>query len=128
MSAFLPDVAPGEVSFFVEFGALAQAVVKASPGRVFSVCVLNYSGPVKYLQLHNLTGVIPVNAVARNTFTVGAGLTVIVGPEFFTPPLAANPLGGGLPFSVGIAWGWSTSLAQYVAAPLLSGLTQIVYA
>jgi hypothetical protein len=128
MSAFVSALVPGESSYFVEFGAVAQAVVKAAPGRVFSVSALNYAGAAKFLQLHDLAGVIPVNAVARVTWTVAPGLTVIVGSEFFGPPLAASPLLGGMPFATGIAWGWSTSLAQYVAAPLLSGLTQIVYA
>jgi hypothetical protein len=128
MSAVLPLLAPGDVSYFVEFGALSQSVLKASAGRVFSVSALNYAGGVKYLQLHDTAVAIVPLAVARVTFTVAVGATLIVGPEFFTAPLAGFPLAGGLPFAAGIAWGWSTSLAQYAAAPLLSGLTQIVYA
>jgi hypothetical protein len=119
-------VAPGDPSYFIEFGAANQAAVKGSPGRVFSASVFNYGGPQKYFGLFDIVGAIGA-AVPRVTFAVPAGATVVLGSDFFGPPLAANPLLGGLPFLVGIRWGWSTTLGGFTGAPLLTGLTQIVF-
>ena len=123
-----PVVPPGDQSYFADLGTLNQAVVKAAAGRVFSVLVENVTGPTKWLQLHNLAGVVPPAAVPRFTVKVPANAVVIVGSDFFGIPLATPAaLLGGLPFSVGIAWAWSTTGPTFTAAVAAQQSTSILF-
>jgi hypothetical protein len=123
----VPPLVVGAVSRFQNLGALADAAVKATPGSVFSASVENVSGPAKFFQLHNKIGALVPADVPFITIAIPANSTVIIGNDFFGPPFAASPLVGGLFFSTGIRWGWSTSRALYTAAGAATQATQILF-
>ena len=122
-----PPLVVGEVSRFQNLITLAQAAVKAAPGRVFSATAQNVTGALKYFQLHDKIGALVPADIPEITIAVPAGATVILGNDFFGQPIASSPLLGGLFFPTGIRWGWSTSLGTYVAAPATSQATQILF-
>jgi len=123
----VPPLVVENESRFQNLGTLAQAAVKAAPGRVFSATAENVTGAAKFFQLHNKVGALIPGDVPFITIGVPAGATVILGNDFFGPPIASSPLLGGLFFSAGIRWGWSTTRATYTAALAASQATQILF-
>jgi len=123
----VPPLVVGEVSRFQDLGTLAGAALTAAPGRVFSASAENISGPAKFFQLHNKIAAPVLGDVPFFTLQVPSSGTVIIGSDFFGVPFASSPLLGGLFFSLGIAWGWSTTRATYTAAPVATQATHILF-
>jgi len=120
-------VVPGDVSYFLNLGALVQSTLRVVPARVFSMLCENTTGPAKYFQLHNVAAPIVLGAVPTVTIRVPASSVVVVGADFFGAALPAAPLLGGLPFSVGLVWAWSTTGATFTAAPVATQFTSITF-
>ncbi len=131
MSTFVFDpatpVSIGDQRRFQDLSTLAQAVVQVGVSRCFAATIDNLTGPAKFFQLHNTAAAIVPGAVPILTIRVPANSLVILGNDFFGPPMPALPLVGGLFFSVGLAWGWSTTENTFTAAPAASQVTQILY-
>jgi hypothetical protein len=123
----VPPAVVGNVSRFQNLATLAGAIVKATPGRVFSATAENVSGPAKFFQLHNKILAPVLGDVPFFTIQVPSSSTAIIGSDFFGVPFAFSPLLGGLFFSVGVSWGWSTTRATYTAAPVATQTTHILF-
>lgn len=105
-SGNLPDTS----SYFTQVASRSsKGVVKAAPGRVFSITVANLSSSVRYFQLFDQTSrpgststpkisiPIPASTVASNSY-------VTLGSEFFAPAMR---------FSTGIGFAVSSVFGSY---------------
>jgi hypothetical protein len=119
----------GDLALFANRGTLADAAVKAAPGRVFAVEANSTAGATRFLQLHDILGPIPALAVPRLSLRVPGMSTALYGNDFFGNLLPAPAVGlaGGIPFATGIRWGWSTTENVYTAAVAGTQTTQITY-
>jgi hypothetical protein len=93
---------------FTRFGTSATDTISGTPARIVSVYVWNKSTSVRYFQLFNRAS----NPVSGTT---AVDESFVLAPnEKFT--LDTSDLGlGGITFSSGIAWGFSTTESTYTA-------------
>ncbi len=99
----------------LRYGSLAAAtsgVIKSSSGTLLGIACTNQSGLIGYIQLFNRTTVPTNGTVPLRSYPVygGGGQTQIDGTMW-----GGWQSGTGLPFSVGIAWGFSTTALTYTA-------------
>lgn len=99
--------------------SFASAVVKDSPGRVYSVSVINTTGSDRYIQLHNLTAALSGNEVAQYKQSVPANGGVIIGQDMFGL--------SGMEFDNGIVVANSSTAATYTAGSAGDLLVDIMY-
>lgn len=91
---------------FSNFGANATLNVKATPGNVYLVVCTNANASTRYIQLHNTATTPGAGNVPLLSFPVpGSGGTTLI-------DLGAM---GGVNFSTGIAFGFSTTQGTYTA-------------
>lgn len=101
-------------SLFTQMGTDPDVSVKATPGNVFSVQCTNLNTAKRYLQLHNKASA-PVNPdVPLLVFPIAPGgaaavsdSMTLIGTDFFGTY--------GIFFSIGIAYGFSTTPFVYTA-------------
>lgn len=107
------------LNLFSNLGANATLNVKASKGKVFSLQCHNLNAATRYIQLHDTATTPSAAAVPKYTFAIPAGLTVIVGTDFFGQ--------GGVEFVNGVAFAFSTTEATYTAATATDQMTFVNY-
>lgn len=106
-------------SVYKNYAAAATANVKASPGNVYAVTCSNINGSTRYIQIHNTATTPSAAAVPALSFVVPANSQVRIGTEFFGP--------GGINFSTGIAFAFSTTEGTYTAGTATDQFTQVCY-
>lgn len=117
----------GQALLHTNLATLSQAVILASPARVFSMWSENTGGGMRWLQLHNVVGVIPALAVPLLAFKVDANVILNVGNGFFgAPVVSGSTVKGGVQFPIGLSWGWSSTLAVFTAA-VPTGVVFVTY-
>lgn len=92
------------------WGTAISALVKASPGNVYSFRVTNSSPYVRYFQLHNKVTVPTFSDVPSRVFLVPAGSVnqpsvVELDMQYFAPSWR---------LSTGVGWAWSTNPGSFV--------------
>lgn len=102
-----------------DFGSAAAKSVKASAGNLGSIHAFNGNATDVFFQLHNLAAAPAPGAVPFAVFVVANGTAISVGSDWFGAT--------GLHFSVGIAWGWSTTLGTYTAGTAADHGTLVLY-
>jgi len=107
-------------SLFSNFGANATLNVKASAGNVFAIECHNSNASTRFLQIHNTATTPAGAAVPLWEVAIPATSVVIIGTEFFGT--------GGLAFSTGIAFAFSTTKNSYTAGAAGDQTTFIRYA
>lgn len=115
----------GPASLFTDFGANAQAQVKASPGRVFSASCENLNlAANRFLQLHNVVVALAGGEVPLLTFLIPPLSQVYVEEGFFGADggLVATT---GTNFTVGIRFAFSTTRGTFTAGAAADQFTQI---
>lgn len=104
---------------FSQLGTDPDVSVKATPGTVFSVSCHNLNAATRFLQLHNKASA-PANPdVPLIVIPVPTLACVILDESFFTQ--------NGLFFSVGIAYGFSTTEATYTAGAAADQFAHVRY-
>jgi hypothetical protein len=94
-------------TIFKNLGANATLNVKASAGNVFSLSCYNSNVSSRFIQIHNTTTTPGGGATPIFSFLVPPSSQIIVGSDFFTM--------GGIYFSAGIAFAFSTTINTYTA-------------
>lgn len=87
---------------------VVSGAIKAGPGSVYSLIATNENAATRYFQLHNLAAAPTNPAVPVITVPVPTASSIVLGNDFFSKH--------GLQFSIGIAFGWSTTRDTYTAA------------
>jgi hypothetical protein len=87
--------------------SFTTAVVKASPGKVFSATIVNTSGSDRYIQFFDQTTVVTGGETAKYKCIIPAGGALIIGTDFFGQ--------NGKEFDSGIVIANSTTLPTYTA-------------
>lgn len=93
---------------FQNLGANATLNVKASAGNVYSMTCHNLNGSARYIQLHNTATTPGGGAVPARTYLVPGNGVIFLESQYFGP--------GGINFTTGIAFAFSTTEATYTAA------------
>ena len=106
-------------SLFSNFGANATLNVKAGAGNVFSVKCHNLNAAARYLQLHNTATTPAASAVPLYAILIPAGSEVTIGNDFFGH--------GGVNFTTGIAFAFSTTEGTYTAGVATDQFTYVMY-
>ena len=96
-------------SLFTNFGANVTLNVKASAGNVFSLYARNLNAAVRFVQLHNTATTPAGGAVPLLSFP----MAVLTGEKVLDHSFFSH---GGIFFSTGIAFGFSTTEGTYTAA------------
>lgn len=105
----MPD--PSASTLYTSLGATASAVIKSSPGTVYSIInALNTASSVRFLLLFNATS---VPSAGASPLIPGFPVPPNNGVLFFGQDIAG---GGGLSFSAGITVAISTTPFTYTAA------------
>lgn len=101
-------------TLFTQLGTDPDVSVKATPGNVFSVQCTNLNAAKRYLQLHNKASAPAGGDTPLLVFPLAPGgaaavsdSMTLIGTDFFGTY--------GVFFSVGIAYGFSTTMATYTA-------------
>lgn len=115
----------GPRSLDTNFGTLVQKTVKASAGRALSFSCRNLAGASRFLQLHDSAAVVPPVAIPLLTFLVPGMSTIIIGTDFFGE--SGDFVQGGVVFSTGITWAFSTTGPFFTAAAAADQFTQITF-
>lgn len=105
---------------FNNIGADATKNVSTRGVAVFSLKCHNANAAARYLQLHNTATVPADQAVPFDCHLVPATAEIIVGTDYFGV--------GGLAFSVGLAFAFSTTRDTYTAGSASDQLTTIRFA
>lgn len=101
--------------------AEVSGFVGGGPINAVAVCGHNANAAIRYLQLHNKASAVANAEVPVLTFMVPAsGGNTVFGNDFFTQD--------GLRFSLGLAYGWSTTRDTYTAASAADHSVTILYA
>jgi hypothetical protein len=124
----VPPLVVAEASLFTNLATAVSAVVKATPGRVFSAAINNTVGATRFFQLFNAIVLPAPAAVPFISIRIPANSEAIIGTDFFGARLEGTPLRGGLNFSTGIAWGWSTTDFAFTAGLANTQGTHITFA
>jgi uncharacterized protein YkvS len=104
-------------SIFSNRGANATLNVKATAGNLFSLSCYNDNNADRWLQLHNTATVPTAGNIPVQSFLVPSKSQTIMGTDYFTE--------NGINFSVGIAFGFSTTRDTYTAGTNTDQTTQI---
>lgn len=104
---------------FSNAGANATLNVKASAGNVYGIKCHNLNAAARYIQLHNTATVPGGGATALWWALVPANTEVVFGIDWFTP--------GGMNFSTGIAFAFSTTESTYTAGTATDQMTFVNY-
>lgn len=106
-------------SLYTNYGAAATANVKATPGRVVGLRLHNSAIAAAYFQLFNTATTPSAAAVPLETFLVGASSQLLVDNAYFQAE--------GMTFSVGIAFGYSSTEHTYTAGVAASQSITVIY-
>lgn len=90
---------------YTNYGAAAQANVKATAGTVVSFLVTSIAAATMYFQIHNLAGTVPTGGTPVISYPIPASN----GTTFTALVLDSNFLGNGEIYRTGIAVGISTA-------------------
>lgn len=96
------SLAPADTPYGL-FNGVGQ-VIKSSPGRLNSFCLINSSSVNLWLQFFNATALPASGAAAFRVYPAYAGAAIFLDQDHW---------GRGLSFSTGIVWSLSSSLTTY---------------
>lgn len=100
-------------------GASVTGRVKASPGRVLAVYLVNQNAARRFLQLFEKTTVPNAGDNPKFCFPIDAGETLSLGADLFGSQ--------GLTFTPGCSWGISTTMLTFTAATAADHAVYIRY-
>jgi hypothetical protein len=102
---------------FINLGANATLNVKASAGNVYSIYCHNLNASNRFIQLHNTATTPGGGAVPAKTYLVPGNGTIILDAQYLGP--------GGINFTTGIAFAFSTTEATYTAGAAGDQVTEV---
>lgn len=106
-------------TIFTNFGANATLNVKATAGNVYSIYCQNTNAAVRYIQIHNTATTPGGGAVPLLSFAIPATSSVFISHDML--------VAGGVYFSTGIAFAFSTTSGTYTAGTAGEQSTFITY-
>lgn len=103
----------------VDFGSNVTLNVKSTAGNVIAVMVRNLNAAERFFQLHNTATTPGGGAVPLVSIPVPGNGLIILGSDFFAK--------GGVFFSTGIAYGFSTTQGTYTAGTAADQFNHVIY-
>lgn len=108
-----------EVLTASSFGAANQAAIGSGVVHVVSASLRNNSASDRYLQLFEAAAAVPDGTVPRLSWYVPTGALVVIGDDALSL--------GGLRFSPGARWAFSSTEAVLTGATAADAVVQVVY-
>lgn len=115
----LAGVSTYSPTLFTNFGANATLNVKATAGNVYAIHCQNTNAAIRYIQIHNTATTPGGGAVPLLSFAIPASSSVTITHDLL--------VAGGVYFSTGIAFAFSTTLGTYTAGTAGEQSTTILF-
>lgn len=115
----LAGVSTYSPTLFTNFGANATLNVKGTAGNVYAIHCQNTNAAIRYIQIHNTATTPGGGAVPLLSFAIPGTSSITITHDLL--------VAGGVYFSTGIAFAFSTTLATYTAGTAGEQSTTILF-